>query len=333
MSTSSDRPNHLLVTGAAGFVGPYLLREALERWPDDARVTAGVLKTGVGSQTLSTRVDERQLDVTDRLVVNQLIASIRPTHVVHLAGISHVPTASNDPTALWNLNIMGTLNMLEAVRKHAPDAIFLFVSSSEVYGRAFQSNKPLDETASLRPRNAYAASKAAAELMVSQYAEYGLRVINARPFNHIGPGQTENFVASAFASQIARIELGQQQPELQVGNLDAIRDFLDVRDVVCGYFELLDNFGTFPNGASFNIASGVGHSIRELLDALVARSSHHFEIAIDQNRLRPSDTPFAIGDASRIRSLTGWTPKYDWVATLEQVLDYWRFRHRSGVAP
>lgn len=322
----------LLITGAGGFVGRHLIREALLPDRSWGRIAAGGYQTGGPTSPIDARIEPQQLDITDRRHCDEVVATFRPTHVVHLAAISHVPTAAADPSAVWNVNVLGTLNLLESIRVNAAGAVFLFVSSSEVYGRSFQSGLALDETALLQPRNHYATTKAAADMMAGQYAEAGLRVIRVRPFNHIGPGQTPEFVVSSFASQIARIEKGLQPPLIKVGNLDAARDFLDVRDVVRGYIDLLEKSGDLPNGAVFNVCSGIARPIRSVLEELVALSNSPCEVALDPARLRRADTPKAIGIQDKLKRVTGWQPRHDLKATLSAILEDWRQRTMKGGA-
>jgi GDP-4-dehydro-6-deoxy-D-mannose reductase len=315
--------NNLLITGANGFVGTHLIREALSRYGD--RVNIRALSLGKSdSNVCDGRVDYQNLDITDARALEQAVQEFCPTHSIHLAAISHVPTAANDPQKVWQVNTIGTLNLLEAMRKFVPNATLLNISSSEVYGATFQSGKPVAESALLQPRNAYASSKAAAEIMVMQYKKDIKKIICARPFNHIGPGQSVDFVVSAFASQIAAIEKGARPPVLHVGNLEAVRDFCDVRDVACAYLELLDRAEVIESGSAINICSGNPRSIRSVLDNLIELSSIKFEVMRDEGRMRPSDTPYAIGCGKKMTDMLGWSPKYPWNETLRDVLDFWR---------
>lgn len=319
------RPHRLLITGAGGFVGPHLLRAAKQSRLSFEGIQA-CTKNPSEIQVDDDVVRWCSMDILDASAMRELIASFRPTHVIHLAAISHVPTANRNPQLVWSVNLLGTLNLLEALKYETPDAVLLFASSSETYGRSFLQGEPLTEKAELQPRNPYAATKAAAEQMLVQYVETGLRIIRARPFNHIGPGQTEDFVVPAFAAQIARIEARIQLPIMKVGNLEAKRDFLDVQDVANAYISLLENAADLPNGAAFNIASGTERSIHSILIELKALSNAEFSIEEDPERLRPSDTPIAMGNSDKLRQATGWTPQLDWDQTLQSILDDWRQR-------
>jgi GDP-4-dehydro-6-deoxy-D-mannose reductase len=241
-----------------------------------------------------------------------------------------VNEARDAPRQAWDVNLYGTMNLAEAVLRHCPQARFIFVSTSEVYGGAPNAlGVHLDETAPLEPLNPYAASKAAADLMVGQMAREGLNAIRVRPFNHTGPGQTERFVIPAFAAQIARIEAGMQEPVICVGNLDAHRDFLDVRDVADAYLRLALSPRSFEPGLVLNLASGIARRVGDVLDQLVSMARVSIRIETDPTRLRASDTPFATGNASRIRKLLGWESRTPWSTTLADVLELWRAGERK----
>jgi len=309
--------NHVLLTGANGFVGRVLRTKLCE---------AGYRVTGTVSSEPQLRdgIEHVCLDIRDAQAVEQLVQRIRPTHVLHLAAISHVPTSFRDPLLTWQTNVMGSLNLLEAVKRHVPEVFVLFASSSEVYGEAFKAGEPLDESSGCQPMNPYAASKLAAELAFTQYFRQGLRGVVARPFNHIGPGQSPDFVTASFARQIAEIEQGLQPPVLRVGNLEAHRDFLDVRDVCDAYVKLLESKDHLSDQRTFNIASGQARKIREILDELLAQCRVPVAVEQDPQRLRPSDIPFAVGDSRRLQSSTGWRPAHALGETLGDLLSHWR---------
>lgn len=309
---------HILLTGAHGFVGKVLLGQLL---------TAGYRVTCAFASAVAELlpgVESVVFDIRDAQAVGLAVERVQPTHVIHLAAISHVPTSFVDPLLTWNTNVLGSLNLLEALKQHAPEAFVLFASSSEVYGEAFKAGVPLDERSACLPMNPYAASKLAAELAFEQYFRRGVRGVIARPFNHIGPGQSPEFVTASFARQIALIEAGQQPPVLQVGNLEACRDFLDVRDVCSAYLHLLELSASPLDVRVFNIASGQARKIHEVLDVLVQQSSVAIAVELDPQRLRPSDVPFAVGNCQRMAAATGWQPNISLTETLAQLLDYWR---------
>jgi GDP-4-dehydro-6-deoxy-D-mannose reductase len=317
-SVASQR---ILLTGAGGFVGGWLLRTLETRLTPDQRIFA-LARSGEISSPVAKLL---RVDITERADVEEAIKSLRPTVIVHLAAVSAVSDADHAPRRAWDVNLHGTMNLAEAVLKHCPGAKFIFISSSQIYGEAAaEHHAPLDEFAPLDPSNPYAASKAAADLLVGRMARDGLNAIRVRPFNHTGPGQTERFVIPAFATQIARIEAGAQEPLIRVGNLDACRDFLDVRDVVDAYLRLVLSPASFEPGLVLNLASGIARRIGDVLDQLISLARVPIRVETDPSRLRMSDTSFAIGDASRIRRLLGWRNRIPWSTTLADVLEYWR---------
>jgi nucleoside-diphosphate-sugar epimerase len=247
-----------------------------------------------------------------------LVARSRPDVVVHLAAQSSVAASFADPLGSWRANLLGSLALAEAVLREAPECRFIFASSAEVYGLAFQAGKALDETAPLMPANPYAASKAAIDLAIGEMALRGLRALRLRLFNHTGPGQSEAFVVAGFARQIARIEAGQQAPLLRVGALDRWRDFLDVRDVCAAYVAALRT--DLSNGAVLNIASGTPRRIGDVLEGLLKRTPLRPRVEVETTRLRPTDVERVVGDAARAQELLGWRPSIDWDETLDAVM-------------
>jgi len=312
----------VLITGASGFVGQHLVRKLTDTLPADTHIIQADRSAGSNADRPSCR--SIHLDITDAAAVTRVLQDERPTHIVHLAAIAAVTAANRDVRLAWNVNFAGTQNIALAITEALPECRLLYCSSAEVYGASFKSNAALDETALLQPVNPYGAAKAAADIMLAQMALGGLRVLRLRPFNHTGPGQNTQFVIPAFAAQIARIERGEQEPVIRVGDLRSRRDFLDVRDVVAAYAETLLRFDDLPNGAAINIASGKARAIQEALDILVSLSRVKIEVAIDPTLLRPNDTPLVLGNASRAQAWLGWSPKYRWEATLEAVLNEWR---------
>jgi GDP-4-dehydro-6-deoxy-D-mannose reductase len=309
---------HVLLTGACGFVGKVLLPILLKA---SYKVTC-ISSTKVAFD--DSGASWVKLDINDGDEVDALVARTQPTHIIHLAAVSHVPTSFNDPERTWQTNVIGTLHLLKAVKAHCSNAFFLFVSSSEIYGETFKTGNPLSEDDLAQPMNPYAASKAAAELLVNQYFRQGMGGVIVRPFNHIGAGQSPAFVSASFAQQIAKIEAGKQPPILKVGNLEACRDFLDVKDVCHAYLALLDLSVTTLTDRVFNIASGKPVRIAQILEVLLEQSAATIAVEEDAERMRPSDIPVAAGDCSRIHALTGWQPRYDLSETLAELLNYWR---------
>ena len=309
----------ILITGANGFVGQILCKTLQE---------AGhhVLAL-VGSRSALPKYANQtwQCDIRNAEMLEKIVAEAAPSHVVHLAAITHVPASFHEPLLTWQTNVMGSVNLLQAIRRNAPEAFVLFVSSSEVYGAAFKQGVALAENSLCQPLNPYAASKLAAEAAFNEYFRQGQPGVIARPFNHIGELQSPDFVTASFARQIALIETGQQEPTLKVGNLEACRDFLDVKDVCAAYVELLKLSKRGINyPRCFNICSGQPRRIRDVLDEMLAMSSANIIITQDPERLRPSDIPTATGNTQIMRDTTGWQPTINLRTTLEQLLTYWR---------
>jgi GDP-4-dehydro-6-deoxy-D-mannose reductase len=270
-------------------------------------------------------------DITDPQAVAEALEHLRPTAVVHLAGIAAPGKAHQAPRRAWEVNLLGTFNLAHAMLARVPEARLVYAGSSEAYGRSFnEHSSPLAEDVPLKPASAYGATKAAADLLVGQMANEGLQVIRFRPFNHTGPGQSPDYVVPAFARQIARIEAGLQDPSIDVGNLEAERDFLDVRDVVGAYAAAA--LGDWSNGceAVMNLATGRPWRIGAVLDFLLASSSALIEVQVDPGRVRPNEIPRASGDASRAAAALGWHPNIPFEQTLRDVLDYWRQRCRAA---
>jgi GDP-4-dehydro-6-deoxy-D-mannose reductase len=295
----------VLVTGAGGFVG---------HWACKALTGAG--HEVIPSELLPPSPDVATLDVTQPVQIEAILKDHRPDACLHLGGIAFVPLGWEKPDLVYRVNTLGTLNLLEGLRAHAPKAKLLMVSSAEVYGRESRDH-PVRESDSLNPSNLYAVSKAAADQSVLLYAQhYGMHTMTARPQNHIGPGQHENFVAASFARQISNIAAGSAPGEMNVGNLDALRDFLDVRDVAEGYRRLLEEGHA---GEAYNLASGKPLPIRTILDTLCELTDCHPDVTVDPARYREeNESPILITE--KIRAHTGWSPAYDLKRTLSDLL-------------
>lgn len=303
-----DAEPRVLITGAGGFVGRHLAAALQQRHPDWRLDLPG----GPG--------EAGGLDVSDPDAVSDRIERGRPDMVVHLAAVAAVTTSLRDPRLAWRINLDGTLNVVLAMQQHVADAHLLFVSSAEVYGQSLVGAEPVDEGALLQPVNPYAASKAAGDILVRQAAAAGLAATVCRPFNHIGPGQSDAFLVPNFAGQIARIEAGLQAPVIEVGSLDEERDFLDVEDVVHAYRLLMERRSDPAARGVFNIASGQAIRIGDILERLLSRSRVKIEVRVDPDRLRPTSIRTVVGDASRLRSL-GWAPRRSIDDSLGAVLE------------
>jgi len=309
----------ILITGAAGFVGPHLVG-ALQRLCPDAEV----LPTGLSSSTHSQLGPIEPLDVTSRAACVEVIGAWRPTDIVNLAGIAAPGVAAKDPDLAWTIHLEGCRNLAEAILQKDPGCRLLQIGTGLVYGKPPARN-PVSEVAILEPLDDYAASKGAADLVIGVYARKGLRCLRLRPFNHSGPGQSEDFVIPAFAMQIARIEAGLAEPFVRVGNLAAERDILDVADVADAYARATASDWR-ENGEIFNISSGVAVKIETLLHELLTMSNKGITIEYDLARNRPSDVPYISGDSSKFCEAFHWRPRLSLLDTLQRVLDDCRTR-------
>lgn len=317
-------PVRALVTGAGGFVGTHLIAHLLDK--TDWQVYCATRYRSPEAHN-DERVRWLSCDLRDATQTSKLVEQVAPHFVFHLAAQSNVQQAFKDPEGTIITNVVGQLNLLNALRTAAPHARILVACSAEQYGAVRPEDIPIDENTPFRPNNPYAVSKVAQDALALQhFLSWGQRTIRVRAFNHIGPGQSEEFVASAFARQVARIEAGLQEPVLYVGNLEAQRDFTDVRDMVRAYLLAITEGDA---GEAYNIGSGVGRTTQSLLDAYLSNSKAQIEVRQDPARMRPSDIPVLLCDASGFRQRTGWTPEVPFEQTLNDILDYWREKVRA----
>ena len=312
------------VTGISGFAGAHLTELllggghdvagiAVEGWsPRLERIAAGRIPRDAVAAA----------DLRDARAVRAAIERSRPDGVFHLAGITSVPQSNADPRAAYEVNLFGTLAVLDAVRGAAPTARALIVTSAEVYGRVDAAELPITETQAFRPLSPYGVSKAAADLAAQQaHLSHGLDVIRARPFNHTGPGQAPIFVCSEFARAVAAAEKGRGPGVLRVGNLDVERDFSDVRDVVRGYMAL---FERGRSGEAYNLASGRTGTIRAMLDHLLAKSRTEITVETDPAKVRPREAVRMEASIARAERDAGWRPAISLERTLDDLLEWWR---------
>lgn len=295
-----------LVTGGHGFVGRWLV-DHLEARGDEVTATG------------------EEVDVTDADAVREFVAALAPDAVFHLAGQAHVGRSWDAPSRTFAVNALGTLHVLDAVRRLAPMPRVLVVSSAEVYGAVKPDELPLREQSPLRPMSPYAASKVSAEVVAQQAARgYGLPVVIARPFNHIGPGQAPTFVVPALAKRIVDAQRD-GATKIEMGNPEPRRDFTDVRDVVRAYALLVERG---EPGEVYNVASGQDVRIGDVAEVLVAAAGGGIEVVTDAVEARPVDVPVLRGDPSKLRAATGWTPQVPLEQTLADVLGH--FRREAG---
>jgi len=311
----------VLVTGVAGFVGGHVVDFLRAHHPE---VVVVGLDSRPGSRARALDVEVLGADLQDAASVRAALARAKPDRVIHLAAQSSPQRSWEDPAGTMRTNVLGLLHLFEGVRALDLAPRFLAVGSVEEYGLVRPDEVPLREDAPLRPANPYAVSKVAQGYLALQYSlSPGLPIVRTRAFHHTGPRRGDQFAESSFARQLAEIEAGKRPPRLEVGNLEAVRDFADVRDVVRAYWALLER-GT--PGEVYNVCTGRGVRLADLLDQLVALSGQRVEVKVDAARLRPADAPVLIGDPSRLRAATGWTPTIPLEQTLRDLLDHWRER-------
>jgi GDP-4-dehydro-6-deoxy-D-mannose reductase len=289
----------VFVTGASGFVGRRLMRLFREAGHD-------------------AHGADREVDVTNLDTIRGALERHAPEAVVHLAAMSSVATSWREPHLCYRLNFIGTRTLLAAAHSACPDARVLLIGSADEYAATTPATAPIDETTPLRPRSPYARTKAAAELLGAAAARRGQSVVRVRAFNHTGAGQPDLFVVSNFARQVARIRLGHQEPVMRVGNLESVRDFLHVDDVLAAYLALLDD--GVP-AETYNIASGRSTSIQEVLDRLIEIAGISPRVERDPARWRETD--WLVGDASRLQAATRWQPQVSLEAILKELYEDW----------
>lgn len=316
-----------LITGIAGFAGSYLAEHLLEH--TDLEIYGIIHQSERHIVHLRHRLMLLRGDVCDLESVSDILTSTKPDYVFHLAGQPFVPDSWRDPWDTFEKNVRGQLNILQVAIETVPQARILVVGSNEEYGLVSPEDLPIDENTALRPYNPYGVSKLAQDMLGLQYyLSHKLHTVRVRPFNHIGPRQSERFVTAAFAKQIVEIEMGLKPPVVKVGNLRAKRDFTDVRDVVRAYYLALT---AGQPGQVYNIGSGQARGIQELLDHLLSLSQVEVTVEQDASRLRPSNIPVVFGDATRVREQTGWQPIISFEQSLQDTLDYWREKIKEKV--
>lgn len=326
---------NILITGITGFAGSHLaelIRDkgisaddfleykifGLRHWRSRLDNVKDLLETGA--------IELIECDLKDQSAVARAIEISKPTWIFHLAAHSYVPTSWKMPSEVAINNIVGEINLFEAVRNMLPKSKtrIHIAGSSEEYGLVKPSEVPIKETNSFKPLSTYGVSKLAQDFLGYQYwKSYGLHIVRTRAFNHTGPRRGEVFVCSTFAKQIAEIEAGLREPIIKVGNLEAIRDFTDVRDMVRAYWLALEKGRA---GDVYNIGSGRMLTMKDVLDILLEMAKVKVRIAVDPDRLRPSDVPILLCDNTKFMKKTGWTPQIKFKETLSDLLNYWRER-------
>ncbi|MBA3947032.1 MAG: GDP-mannose 4,6-dehydratase [Herpetosiphonaceae bacterium] len=312
----------VLITGINGFVGGHLAEYLLSASDDE--IWGLARSSEVRLPQLRQRVQMVAADLLYRASTEAALRRVRPDVIFHLAAQAHVPTSFADPGTTLTSNLLAELHVLEGVRVIGCDPIILVVCTADEYGAVRPEDLPINEDTPLRPNNPYAVSKVAQDMLALQYyLAHHLRTVRVRPFNHTGPRQEPEYVLPAFARQVARIEAGLQPPVLAVGNLQAQRDFTDVRDMVRAYHLAISNG---QPGEVYNIGSGKALAIQALLDGLLALSHVPITVESDPERMRPADVPVVCCDPRRFQRCTGWQPEIDVAQTVSDTLQDWRER-------
>ena len=306
-----------LIIGAAGFVGSYLIDHIQKHcvW--------SIVVTKMPQETMACPgVDICDLDILAPEAIERLLEEQRPDYIFHLAAQSSVAVSWKNPGLTVDVNVKGSLNVLDAVRKLDYKPRVLLIGSGEEYGHVRENEVPVREDNVLRPGNIYAATKACQNMVGAIYAQaYGMDVMMVRAFNHVGPNQSPIFVVADFCKQTAEIEAGLKEPVIKVGNLSARRDFSDVRDVVRAYVELMEKGKA---GETYNVGSGNAVEIRKILDMILCRSKKEIRVEVEPSRMRPVDVPVIEADISKLKTCTGWEQKITLEETIQDTLEYWR---------
>ena len=313
-----------IITGAGGFAGGHLAEYLIQ---NSNQTIWGCGQSQSPPLKLGKSFSYHCMDLTDAEATMAYLEEIKPDYIYHLAGQAAVHSSWENPKGNYDSNVYAALNLLDSVLKLNLKCRVLIVTSMEVYGKVDPTNMPITEDECFKPNSPYSASKAAEDLLAHAYfLGHGMDVIRVRPLNHIGPRQSDQFVATAFARQLARIEVGQQSPRILVGNLSDRRDFTDVRDMVRAYALSMEHCKT---GSAYNIASGNIYTIQELLETLVSLSNVEVVIKVDPNRVRSSSTPALVADCTNFRNLTGWKPEITLRETLLDLLNFEREKLKS----
>lgn len=311
------------ITGITGFVGSHLAELLLKENYEVYGTSRPRSKTD-NIDDFKRKIILEDADLLDSHSLYTILRKIKPDYVFHLAAQSFVQSSWASPATTMEVNVVGTVHLFEAIRQAGIDPAVQIACSSEEYGLVLPTEVPVKETNPLRPLSPYAVSKVAMDYLGYQYfASYGMKIVRTRGFNHTGPRRGEVFVTSSFAKQIAEIEKGKREPIVSVGNLEAKRDWTDVRDMVRGY---LLSVQKCEWGEVYNICSEKTVVVKEMLDILLSLSKVKVKLKEDPSRMRPSDVPILLGDCAKFREKTGWKPEIPFEKTMEDLLNYWRER-------
>lgn len=314
-----------VVTGANGFVGAYLSSELIEAGYEVIAVDR-VERNGESAPPVPEGIESVLCDILDVDAVREVFSRFEPDAVFHLAAQSSASRSFGDPRGTFEANLMGALNILEADRASEMQSRMLFIGSAEEYGRREPDEMPLGEDSPIEPLNPYAASKAAQNLLAMQYFRaFGSAVLATRSFNHTGPGQRTDFALPSFARQCALIRAGKAEPVIRTGNLEVVRDFLDVRDVVRAYRLIMEKGDP---GVTYNVCSGSGLKLSDSLKEMTQEAGAEVRIETDPKLLRPADIPVLVGDSSKLKKDTGWVRKIPAARMIRDLVAWWDERVR-----
>jgi len=306
-----------LIIGGAGFVGNYLIEHCKRDWQWSVHVTK------MPNETIANPdVSIHDLDILEKKEITALLQMVRPDCIFHLAAQSSVAVSWKNPALTVDVNVKGSINVLDAIRELDYSPRILLIGSGEEYGHILPGETPISERNTPRPGNIYAATKACQNMIGAIYAKaYQMQIMMVRAFNHIGPNQSPLFVVADFCRQVAEIEAEMRSPVIHVGNLAAKRDFTDVRDVVRAYALLIQKG---QPGETYNVGSSHAVSIEEVLTQILSLSARQIQVSVDPDRLRPVDIPIIEADITKLQEVTNWTPAIPLQQTLEETLNYWR---------
>ncbi len=315
-----------LITGINGFVGSHLAEYLLSSHKELEvfGTVHGRTANNDNIKAILPKIKTIECDIVDSHSISTTIREVEPDIVFHLAAQAFVPASWRSPAETLSTNIIGSMNLFEAIRKSSKDTRVQIAGSSEEYGLVLPEETPIKETNQLRPLSPYGVSKAAMDLLGYQYHKsYGLKIVRTRAFNHEGPRRGENYVTSNWAKQLAEIEAGIKEPVIEVGNLESFRDFTDVRDMVKAYYLAATKCKA---GEVYNICSGKAYKMKDMLDMIISlsKSKKQIKVRTDPSRLRPSDVELLLGDYSKFAKETGWKPEIPFEKTLKDSVDYWR---------
>ncbi len=313
----------VLITGIGGFAGSHLV-EFLIKNVKETQIH-GIIRNKKNTEKLEEHLNKIKLfecDICDEKKLNEVIKQVQPDIIFHLAAVAFVPDSFENPKKTFQVNFDGAINLFESIRKYSDKTKVIAISSPELYGLVYDNELPIKETQPFRPLTPYGTSKAAMDLLGYQYFKsYELNIVRIRPFNHIGLKRDSKTVDSDWCHQIVEIEKGKKEPIIFVGNLETVRDFTDVRDMVKAYWLAAEKCKA---GEAYNICSGKGILMKDLLKKLLELSNKKIEIKVDEKRLRQALIPKLLGDNSKFVKETNWKPKIPIEQTLKDLLNYWR---------